>query len=417
MMRIMFIMPSFPYPLLSGGDQAMYNSMFAVEEDVECYFIYETSFRNKKNYEKKIKDANLEKVCFIPLVPNLLKNLYISLNNRLNNFVHKYRFRCEKEDFLCFKMSKVFFLDSKKADFIQFINACIKKYNIDIVQMEMCSCLPYVLALPSNVKKIFVHHEIRFVVNELFLHSKGFSPYRQAVTEMSKIQEIGLLNKCDAVITLSEIDKQKLKKAGVNIPVYSSVAVVNTVADIINPNDCCNVLSFVGPAFHSPNYLGVKWFLENCWEKLLLQDASYRLRIIGNWPEDRRNEITQKFKNVEFAGFVPNLADALNDTIMIVPITVGSGIRMKILEAASLGVPFVSTTVGAEGLPFESGKDCLKGDTPEEFVDAILKMRDKSLRVEFAKKANKLVKEKYSMDALRKNRLEIYEKVMNGIKS
>lgn len=237
------------------------------------------------------------------------------------------------------------------------------------------------------------------------------------MTQIADILEIGLLNKCDAIITLSETDQKKLIDAGVKVPIYPSFAIVNTNAEMTNANETNNILSFIGPAFHSPNYLGVKWFLENCWEKLLQQDASYHLRIIGNWPEDRRNEITQKFKNVEFAGFVPNLAKALNDTIMIVPITVGSGIRMKILEAASLGVPFVSTTVGAEGLPFENGVDCLKGDTPEEFVDAILKMRDKSLRVEFAKKANKLVKVKYSMDALRKNRLEIYEKVMNGIKS
>ena len=85
---------------------------------------------------------------------------------------------------------------------------------------------------------------------------------------------------------------------------------------------------------------------------------------------------------------------------------------MKILEAASLGIPFVSTTVGAEGLPFENGRDCFKADTPEYFVKAIVDLKDKSLREKFAQNANTIVKENYSMGALRKNRLEIYEKVL-----
>ena len=364
-----------------------------------------------------ISNAKLDKVNFIPLVPNPVKNLYRSTLGRINAIVKRIRIKKEGTDFACSEMVNVFSMDASKVDFVQFVNSCIEKYDIDIVQMEMCSCLPFVLTLPRKVKKIFVHHELRFVVNELFLRSKGKTSYRQAVADMSKMQEIGLLNKCDAVITLSEIDKEKLYDAGVYVPIHSSVAVVNTDSAPTNPNNSYNVLTFVGPASHEPNYIGVKWFLENCWERLLEKDPSYILKIIGNWSDDKRAEINQNYKNVRFLGFVPNLADELNNTIMIVPITVGSGIRMKILEAASLGVPFVSTAVGAEGLPFENGVDCLKGDTPEEFVDAILKMRDNSLRVEFAKKANKLVKEKYSMDALRKNRLEIYEKVMNGIKS
>ena len=93
---------------------------------------------------------------------------------------------------------------------------------------------------------------------------------------------------------------------------------------------------------------------------------------------------------------------------MIVPITIGSGIRMKILEAASRGVPFVTTTVGVEGIPVENGVHCFVADTPGDFFEAVVKLQDTELRRRFAVNANQLVKKCFSVEALRKNRLDIY---------
>lgn len=396
-----------PYPLSVGGNQAMYNGILSIRGDFDVHLVYLVSHSTKKQEIPAIPGVTISPFVYKRKINQL--GLFVWMTNK---FAQLLKLGNKYADYF-FEQLPVRFKPVCQ-EYVDFIANYIKKNNIDVVQFEMLSCLPLVATLPSHVKKIFVHHELGFVVNDQKLRSKGFSECRKANVELAKMLELGLLNKCDAVITLSEIDQRKLIKEGVTVPVYSSFAIVNTDVKSCSLNETCNILSFVGPSAHTPNYLGVKWFLENCWEKLLRQDASYRLKIIGNWSEDRCNEIMQKFKNVEFAGFVPNLADALNDTIMIVPITVGSGIRMKILEAASLGIPFVSTSVGAEGLPFESGKDCLKGDTPEEFVNAILKMRDQSLRMDFAGNACKIVKEHYSLEALRKNRLEIYERVLKN---
>jgi len=81
---------------------------------------------------------------------------------------------------------------------------------------------------------------------------------------------------------------------------------------------------------------------------------------------------------------------------------------MKILEASSLGVPFISTSVGAEGIPVESGKHCLIADTPTGFINAIFQMKNDNLRWTFIKNANLMVKEHYSLVSLRKNRLQLY---------
>ena len=412
MKKLLFVLPWLPYPLSAGGNQAMYNNINAVKNDFEVIITYCVSSRCQNEQNRKKMEQCLGNVKIVPFIYNPYEKFSSQVTRKIESVVEKVRSKIEGFDYKCSKMSEVFSV--KLGEFASFIASYVEQNNVDIVQLEMCSCLPYALCLPPHVKKIFVHHELRYVANELRVQSAGITPVRQANFELAKILEIGLLNKCDAVVTLSDTDRQKLISEGVNAPIYTSFAVVNTETTSCNPNDVNNVLSFIGPATHSPNYVGIKWFLENCWDALLSSDPSYRLKIIGKWSEERRKELLSTYRNIDFAGFVPDLAESLNNTVMIVPITIGSGIRMKILEASSLGVPFVSTTVGAEGLPFESGRDCLKGDSPKEFVDAVLKMRDKSLRMEFAKNANALVKEKYSMEALRRNRLEIYEKVMNG---
>lgn len=411
--KILFVLPTLPYPLTAGGNQAMFNGISAVKGDCELYITYAIPFYKKDNTNLPKLKQILKNVSIVPFAYNPLKgfhNFILWIFFRITIFL---KMKKKNPDYYCSQMPCLF--NAIRDDYSNFINSFINENKIDIVQFEMCSTLPLSLTLPSNVKKIFVHHELNYIVNELRIKSLGQSLYRLANKQLAQILEIGLLNKCDAVITLSDIDKQKLVDEGVNVPIYSSFAVVNTDAESHNPNNNCNVLTFVGPAAHTPNFIGLKWFLKNCWKKLLAQDSSYILKIIGNWPEDKRNELNSKYKNIQFLGFIPNLSDALNDTIMIVPITVGSGIRMKILEAASLGIPFVSTSVGAEGLPFESGRDCFKADTAENFVKAIVDLKDKSLRERFAQNANAIVKEKYSMEALRRNRLEIYEKVKKNL--
>ena len=265
------------------------------------------------------------------------------------------------------------------------------------------------LMLPERVRKVFVHHELGWVVHELELQSQQGDAFEQKLyLDYYKMCEVALLNTYDDVITLSSIDTNKLLQAGVSAKVHTSLAVVNTPQDELLSTDEWNVLSFVGPDCNLPNVAGMKWFLDNVWEQLRQKDASYQLQIIGEWTPEHISDLLRGHENVEYLGFVEDLPSVLKDTIMIVPITIGSGIRMKILEAASMGIPFVTTSVGVEGIPVENGVHCMVADTPNAFCEAILKLQDGGTRKQLAVNANQLVKERFSMDALKRNRLEIY---------
>jgi glycosyltransferase involved in cell wall biosynthesis len=81
---------------------------------------------------------------------------------------------------------------------------------------------------------------------------------------------------------------------------------------------------------------------------------------------------------------------------------------MKILEAGAIGVPVVSTNVGAEGLPVVDGENILLADTPEMFTKAILRLEDYEIRESLSKQLHKTIRTQYSVDALCENRRILY---------
>ena len=100
--------------------------------------------------------------------------------------------------------------------------------------------------------------------------------------------------------------------------------------------------------------------------------------------------------------------DAIRGTIMIVPLKIGSGIRMKILEAAQLEVPVVATPVGAEGLPVKDDEHAFITDDAETFVDDIFKLQDIALQKSFVCNMKEVIEKNYSMAALKENRSSLY---------
>jgi glycosyltransferase involved in cell wall biosynthesis len=95
---------------------------------------------------------------------------------------------------------------------------------------------------------------------------------------------------------------------------------------------------------------------------------------------------------VQVTGTVPSVTDYLrNATVVVVPLRIGGGTRLKIYEAMAMGKALVSTSIGAEGLSFENGRDLLLTDDASSFADAILLLlRDAQVRRKFEQAAVQL---------------------------
>lgn len=411
MKNVLFIEPFCPYPLISGGHQAIYNGIAAMKDVANVYVVYaHTTWKDgSEPYRHQLEEMfPYARFFHFALAEKTAGQFWFKLKRRIRRTWGKWmnKIRKPKVDINDYRS---WGFEPQPDNYAQYINQLIEQYYIDVVQVEMCFLLSIVLDLPKHVKKIFVHHELRYVREELRLGKMDVPQSFRNEVMIHKFEEIGLLNTYDEIVTLSETDKQKLIADGVTKPILTSFAVVNTEkSSVKNSCEWNHVLSFIGPEGHDPNYDGVMWFLENCWSELQAKNADYRLRIIGRWNGATGEKIRAQYPNVEFAGFVENLADALSGTVMIVPIRVGSGIRMKILEAGAIGVPVVSTHVGAEGLPVVDGENILFADTPEDFVGAVLKMEDDAIRKRQSEQLQATIQKKYSVEALRENRKKLY---------
>ncbi len=410
--NVLLIEPFIPYPLISGGHQAIFNGIAIMKDIANVYIVYaHTAWQDpwadgRKQLEELFPFVKTYDFCLAEKSSGMF---WFKLMRRIRRTWAKVwnkvvKPKADINDY------RSWGFEPQSDKFAAYVNQLIRDLKIDVVQVEMCFQQSIVLDLPKDVKKVFVHHELRFVREELRLANMDVpQSFRNEVT-IHKFEEIGLLNMYDEIVVLSPIDKQKLLEAGVTKPILTSFAVVNSADKPASDEkrEWNHVLTFIGPEAHDPNYDGVMWFLENCWKELQSKNSDYRLRIIGKWSDVTKARIEEQYPNVDFAGFVDNLGEALAGTVMIVPLRVGSGIRMKILEAGAYGVPVVSTRVGAEGLMINEGEDILLADDAKGFVEAIVRLEDKALREKMGENLKKRIRKKYSLDALRANRETLY---------
>ncbi|HMP08342.1 MAG TPA: glycosyltransferase [Lacipirellulaceae bacterium] len=132
-------------------------------------------------------------------------------------------------------------------------------------------------------------------------------------------------------------------------------------------------LLFVGSLDWRPNLDGVEWFLEAVLPLVRAAEPDARLTVVGRRPPAPLAARLRQTPNCSCHADVPDVRPYLAQAgIMVVPLRIGGGSRLKILEAAAAGLPVASTTVGAEGLRFQAGRDLTIADDPRHLAAAIV---------------------------------------------
>jgi glycosyltransferase involved in cell wall biosynthesis len=122
-----------------------------------------------------------------------------------------------------------------------------------------------------------------------------------------------------------------------------------------------------------PNVDAVEFFCRELWPAVVQRVPGARFRIVGRNPAARVQRLASA--NVEVTGLVPSVVEHLRKAaVVVVPLRVGGGTRLKIYEAMAMGRAVVSTSVGAEGLDVCDGKDIVLADDPSSFSEAVVTM-------------------------------------------
>jgi glycosyltransferase involved in cell wall biosynthesis len=161
------------------------------------------------------------------------------------------------------------------------------------------------------------------------------------------------------------------------------------------------VISFVGLLTYPPNADAVRHLAREIVPRVRAVDPSVRFRAVGR----HDGILPRECPSVSFAGEVDDIEPELGGTDAVaVPVRVGSGTRVKILEAFAHGVPVVSTRVGAEGLAVRDGAHLLLADDPDAFAAACVRvLRDVALRRRLAAAGRRLWDEQHGPAAFQRS--------------
>lgn len=133
-------------------------------------------------------------------------------------------------------------------------------------------------------------------------------------------------------------------------------------------------LLFCGALDYSPNVDAIDWFAEAIWPKIHQSKPEAVWRIVGKSPDDRAQRWAS-IEGVEFIGEVPDVRPYYQSAwLQVVPLQIGGGTRLKIVESLGMQCPVVSTTLGAQGLNLTADKEILLADEADAFAAAVLRL-------------------------------------------
>jgi polysaccharide biosynthesis protein PslH len=216
-----------------------------------------------------------------------------------------------------------------------------------------------------------------------------------AVSEHDRQQMLQMNPACQITVVPTGVDRQKFKVAPASMTQPPRVV-------------------FTGSMDWEPNIDAVDYFCSEIWPAIRKEFPDAIFQIVGRNPFPKVERLASE--SVQVTGTVPSVAEYLeNASVVVVPLRIGGGTRLKIFEAMAMGKALVSTSIGAEGLEVESGRDLLLADTASAFADAILLLlRDSVIRRRIELAAVQLAAQ-YDWSRVVKQFADVLSKLTSGI--
>lgn len=298
------------------------------------------------------------------------------------------------------------------------INGLLKKYvktgNVpDIIILQWT----FSLMLVKVIKNIFpdativgIEEDVTFLNyqrqkrNAKSLLKKIFWEKRYNIMKKIELESIG---KVDFVVTNNPKDTNLLLESGVEKKkIFTAAPYIDNYKNVQRKKINKDIL-FFGAMSRPENYLSAIWFIENVLP--LLNDRKVRFVIVGGKPPS----ILKKYSDqrIIVTGFVENVSEYFERcSCMVAPLIGGAGIKIKVLEALSAGVPVLTNEIGIEGIAAEDKKEYFHCEKPEEYAECINHILDGQLETaEISDCAKRFVQENYNLS-------EKLDKMMDVIK-
>jgi glycosyltransferase involved in cell wall biosynthesis len=395
-MKILLFTSGIPFPAKNGYQIVVYNTIKGLVDlgaEITVFSLNTT----KSNASIHIKDPLPDQINLITAPVNTeitIRRVFSSLFT--------------KKSYTIFK----FYQSSSIAK----LKNLLQHSDYDIIQLEGLLVMPYLDIIRQNSKAKIVYraHHIEHQLLASTEHSFLRRIYLKLLAKRLYRFERDNLNKPDAILTINIADQSSLKFLGCdarleNFPV--SVDPEKYSADLSKVE--YPSVFHIGAMDVLPNLESVQWFIQYVWNDLNKLNANLKFHIAG---KDIPKNLNNNEEDIVLYNNIENAREFMGSkAVMVVPLRFGSGMRVKIIEGMAMKKCIISTSLGAEGINYEHGKNILIADTPDEFYKYILQCTtDRKFCESIGENARKLVEKEYNINHHSQRLMDFYNDLIKN---
>jgi polysaccharide biosynthesis protein PslH len=285
------------------------------------------------------------------------------------------------------------------------VYAHARRHHTDVWQAE-ATVLIDALADLERCPKVVIAHNVESLIWQRYAQTEPVPLKRWYIRQQwRKFErfERRAFGAATGVVAVSENDATLIRDrfGGRNVEVVEN-GIDRGYFEAVQPVPDGRTILFLGSLDWRPNLDAVGLLLDRIFPAVLAAEPAARLRLVGRKPPPALIQKIRRAPGVELHADVPDVRPFLATSgVMVVPLRIGGGSRLKILEAMAAGLPVISTRVGAEGLELVSGKHYIAADVPELMADALVAwIRDPQPARAMARRSRAFVLDRYDWDAL-----------------
>jgi glycosyltransferase involved in cell wall biosynthesis len=302
----------------------------------------------------------------------------------------------------------------------------LNRQRFDIIQiesLEMAAYLPVIRRVQPETPVIYDSFNAEFDLQRSIYEAERRKLRRVPGVLYSFVQWRRLVRfereVCESVahvIAVSDADARSFRRLAPGRPVsvvpngiYTSWYAQHDSS--LNLGD--HALVFTGSMGYRPNVDAALWFVNQVLGKVCSQVPEAKFFIVGNNPHNRLNALRER-DHIQITGWVPDVNPFLHAaTVYVVPMRMGSGTRLKLLQAMAAGRAVVSTATGAQGLAVQDGVELRLADTAEDFAQAVITLlTDGAQRQRLGETGRLYVENHYDWAVIAPRLLRVYDEMI-----
>lgn len=294
------------------------------------------------------------------------------------------------------------------------IQQIVKANKIDLIIASQVDTLRYLDAAPG-IPAVLEEVELTYYLNRVEAAS-GAGRFRSQLTLDKLTGALRKLHQKDVRFTVASDSECTHVQRHISPEIKAEVIVNGVDTQIHQPSNIVPqpyTMIYPGAVTYSANHDAVTHFIQDVLPLIRQQQPQAQFTVTGKTGEvDVSNLKTQP--GVVFSGYLPSVSDAVRQSwATVVPLRVGGGTRLKILESMALGTPVVSTRKGAEGLNIRDGREILIADSPQDMAKMLCGLFENAdLREGIAEAARKRVEQEYDWTVIGRQLLNFVEDVV-----